>query len=178
MDTDSDKVDVNMPATEAGKTEAVKPAVESGMMDVDDIASWVVLVVDDEPDNLSVPQQLLTHLGAKVYTAENGVAGMKVLDEAKPAPTLVLLDLSMPQMDGWAMLKEIHKRPAVANLPVIAVTAHAMVGDKERTLEAGFDSYISKPFLFDTFLSQIKDCLHDYAHKQKVKHTASDNGHS
>ena len=122
-----------------------------------EVASWTVLIVDDEPDNLIVPQELLKFYGAQVFSAENGRGGLKIL--SKIIPTFVLLDLSMPEMDGWEMLKEIRTNPRLAHLPVIALTAHAMVGDMQRVLDAGFDGYIAKPYWLDTFWVELERCL-------------------
>lgn len=118
------------------------------------IASWVVLIVDDEPDNLGVAMKILDFNGAQVHIAEDGVEGLSILQSI--APTFILLDLSMPNMDGWEMLKHIRQNEATAAVPVIALTAHAMAGDEERALAAGFDGYITKPFRLDSFLSDIK----------------------
>lgn len=123
----------------------------------DDVSQWKVLIVEDDRDNLSVATQLLEFYGAEVRSAENGQQGLELLAEYRP--TLVLLDLSMPSMDGWQMLKRLRADPAMAHLPVIAVTAHAMDGDKQRVLEAGFNGYISKPFRITTFMEEIKRCL-------------------
>jgi len=120
-------------------------------------ANWTVLIVDDELDNLIVAQELLSFYGARVLTAENGKEGLSVIENM--LPTFILLDLSMPEMDGWEMLKHIRATPYWADLPVIALTAHAMVNDMERALAAGFDGYISKPFWLDTFWLEIERCL-------------------
>ncbi|MBI5958192.1 MAG: response regulator, partial [Chloroflexi bacterium] len=121
------------------------------------ITTWTVIIVDDDPDNLTIPKEMLTFLGAQVHTAENGVEGMELLATVKP--TFMLLDLSMPKMDGWEMIKKIRANPETAGIPAIALTAHAMSGDKERVLEAGFNGYISKPFMLDTFLEEIQRCI-------------------
>src|SRR5687768_6701795 len=109
-------------------------------MDTTNIKSWIVLIVDDESDNLNIATKVLTHYGAQVYSAVQGVEGLKIL-ATMPRPTFILLDLSMPIMDGWTMLAEIRANPTYRDLPVIAVTAHAMEGDREKTLQAGFDTY-------------------------------------
>jgi CheY-like chemotaxis protein len=103
-----------------------------------ELASWTVLIVEDEPHNLGVPEGILQHYGAQVFTAENGLEGLKVL--ADVTPTLILLDLSMPQMDGWEMIKRVRANPKMTNVPVVALTAHAWHRDKERVLAAGFDA--------------------------------------
>lgn len=123
----------------------------------EDISHWTVLIIDDDRDNVRIPQLLLTHLGAVVYTASNGEEGLQVLETV--IPTLVLIDLSMPVMDGWTTLKHIRSYQETAHLPVIAVTAHVMKGDQEDVLAAGFDGYIGKPYLINEFLAEIRQCV-------------------
>ncbi len=121
------------------------------------ISNWVVLIVDDEPDNVGVAEKVLRFSGAVTYTAVDGIEGLRMLENV--TPTFILLDLSMPIMDGWTMLEKIRTNPDLRHLVVIALTAHAMHGDRERALEAGFDWYISKPFHIKSFLEEIKACL-------------------
>lgn len=121
---------------------------------------WTVLLVDDEPDNLGVARKVLNHNGAEVYIASNGLEGLLVLEEI--TPTFILLDLSMPEMDGWEMLKVIRDKSNFSMMPVIALTAHAMSGDKERVLEAGFDGYIAKPFRILSLLEDIQHWLSQF----------------
>src|SRR5688500_10696831 len=86
------------------------------------------LVVDDEPDNIGVVVKLLTLLGGEVIAAENGHEG---LDQARSStPDVVLTDLSMPIMSGWEFLYQLRQDPALQHIPVIALTAHAMAGDR------------------------------------------------
>ncbi len=118
---------------------------------------WKILIVDDDPDNLEVAAQFLELVGGEVKTARNGSEGLALLDSFKP--TFILLDLSMPAIDGWEMIKRIRQRPQNASTPVIALTAHAMHGDEERVLQAGFDGYVSKPFMLTSLLQDIKRCL-------------------
>ncbi len=127
-----------------------------------DVAGWVVLVVEDEPDNLDVACQVLMFFGAEVHTAANGIEALAKLKEIKP--TLILMDLSMPKMDGWKAFTEIRSRPEMSAIPVIALTAHAMDSDKKRVNEAGFNGYITKPFMIETFVTDIKNCLERAAH--------------
>jgi two-component system, cell cycle response regulator DivK len=124
---------------------------------VEQIAGWRVLIVDDEPDNLGVPSKVITHYGGKVQTACNGEEALQMLGTYHP--TFILLDLSMPVMDGWTMLGRLRSDPALMNIPVIALTAHAMEVDRERALAVGFDGYISKPFRLDSLLRDITACL-------------------
>jgi CheY-like chemotaxis protein len=122
-----------------------------------DVGSWTILIVDDEPDNVTIAEKIFTHYGALAYKAENGIEGLQVLNAI--TPTFILLDLSMPKMDGWEMLAKIRDNPVTRQIPVIALTAHVMEGDKERVFAAGFNGYIPKPFRFREFLTEIKDCL-------------------
>jgi two-component system cell cycle response regulator DivK len=123
-----------------------------------DVKDWEILVVDDDPDNLDVIRRVLSFYGAQVHTAANGREGLEVLHRIE-SPTLILIDLSMPTVDGWEMLKAIRQDPGLTSLPVIAVTAHAMSGDKDRALGAGFDGYVAKPFMLHTFMDELKRCL-------------------
>jgi two-component system cell cycle response regulator DivK len=123
----------------------------------DEPKQWTVLIVDDEPDNLGVAEKVLSYMGARVHTAQDGLEGMAILEQV--TPTFILLDLSMPQLDGWQMIERLRADPLTVSVPVIALTAHAMHGDKERALAAGFDGYIAKPFRIMTFFKEIQDCL-------------------
>lgn len=130
-----------------------------------EIASWTVLIVDDEPDNIGVAQKILSFYGAQVHIASNGLEGLRILESIRP--TFVLMDLAMPNMDGWGMLREMRANPRNAHIPVIAVTALAMQGDRERVLEAGFNEYIAKPFRLDSFVNQLKACMERLATPEK-----------
>jgi two-component system cell cycle response regulator DivK len=124
-----------------------------------DVSGWFVLIVDDEPDNRSIASKVLTYSGAKVYTAANGAEGLVGLEQF--VPSFILLDLSMPVMDGWEMCRKVRANPKTQHIPIIALTAHAMAGDRERVLESGFDGYIAKPFRLSTFMSEILRCFRD-----------------
>ena len=104
-----------------------------------------ILLIEDNVHNRTVFSTVLRSRGHEVICAEDGEAGLEAL--AKTVPDLVLLDLSLPRMDGWTVARSIREHPdsARSNLTVIALTAHAMKGDRERALEAGCDGYISKP---------------------------------
>lgn len=124
-----------------------------------DVRDWIVLVVDDEQDNLGVANVALTFYGATVYTAQNGLEGIEVMH--KFTPSLILLDLSMPEMDGWEMLKQLKVNPLWEYIPVIAVTAHVLEEDRKRVQEAGFDGYIPKPFRIANLVSSIQAVLRE-----------------
>ncbi len=116
-------------------------------------SSWVVLVVDDMPDNLAVAKTALQFHGAQVYTATDGEEGLKLLQSVQP--TVILLDIRMPKMDGWAMFKSVREDPKLAHIPIIAITAYAMDSDKDEILKAGFNGYIAKPFDVFSFIEEI-----------------------
>jgi two-component system cell cycle response regulator DivK len=123
-----------------------------------------VLIVDDEPDNLAIAKKVLQFSGSTVHTAANGVQGLNAVREVQP--TFILLDLSMPEMDGWQMQKALRADPATEHIPVIALTAHAMAGDRHKVMNAGFDGYIAKPFRLSTFMGEILRCFRELAHNQ------------
>jgi CheY-like chemotaxis protein len=119
--------------------------------------NWRVLVVDDEPDSIDVVTMVLSASGATVFTAANGQDGLEIFKQSQL--TLILTDLSMPDMDGWELLKKIRQSENGHTTPVIALTAHAMSGDKERVMAGGFDGYLSKPLKMFTLLDDLKSCL-------------------
>lgn len=125
-----------------------------------DPKDWTALIVDDEPDNVGVARKVLNYGGATVYVARNGVEGLALLEDVRP--TFVLLDLSMPEMDGWEMFRIMKSDDTLASIPVIALTAHAMAGDKEKVMETGFNGYIAKPFRINSFVAEIQKCLEEY----------------
>jgi CheY-like chemotaxis protein len=119
-----------------------------------------MLVIDDEPDNVGVVVRLLTLMGAEVLSAENGKEG---LEKARAnLPGVIFADLSMPVMSGWQMLHEARQDAALQNIPVIALTAHAMSGDRERVLNAGFAGYISKPIDVPVFIPTLITLLQSF----------------
>lgn len=102
-----------------------------------------ILVVEDNSQNRILLRQVLTHQGYEVIEASEGAAGLKMAREY--IPDIMLLDIQMPVMDGFAVIKELRDTPELQNLKVIAVTSFAMKGDREAALEAGFDDYVTKP---------------------------------
>lgn len=110
------------------------------------MSSEVILVVEDNKDNLTLILDLLESMNYPTLVATDGEQAVKLAAEKKPA--LILLDLSLPQMDGWTAAKLIKQENAPNPMPIIALTAHAMFGDKEKALAAGCDDYVSKPINF------------------------------
>jgi CheY-like chemotaxis protein len=124
----------------------------------DILKGWVILVVDDELDSQEVASRILRHYGAFVYTAVNGKFGLDLARNLRPR--FIVSDLSMPTMDGWRMLQELQQLPTTKDIPVIALTAHAMSGDRERAMAAGFHNYLTKPLTPATFLKDLLGALH------------------
>src|SRR5215211_7162844 len=127
------------------------------MLDWQNISSWQVLLIDDEPDNLEVVAESLEFYGITVETATNGQLGLDRLQTF--TPTLILLDLSMPVMDGWQTLRRIKSNPQMRATPIIALSAHAIIGDEERALNAGFDGYMTKPVNVPTLVEDLRAAL-------------------
>jgi len=108
-----------------------------------------IAVVEDNPDNRLLVQAILDDR-FEVSEYETGTEAVEGLEE--DSPDLVLLDISLPEMDGTEVLAWIRANERLAALPVIALTAHAMTGDRERYLDAGFDDYVTKPILDEDVL--------------------------
>ncbi|MFD8543441.1 HAMP domain-containing protein [Streptomyces sp. NPDC059649] len=118
------------------------------------LANRRILIVDDDIRNVFALTHVLGRVGIKVKYAENGREGLEVLDRT-PDVSLVLMDIMMPEMDGYEMIKAIRQTPRFAELPIIALTAKAMPGDREKAIESGANDYIPKPVDVDRLLSVI-----------------------
>lgn len=125
----------------------------------DILNGWDVLIVDDDANSLDIAQLLLQHHGANVQTATNGQEGLDAI--ARTLPRFILTDISMPVMDGWGMIAALKADPRTASIPIIALTAHAMVSDRQRAIEAGCHNYLSKPLTPSTFIAQLLTLLVD-----------------
>lgn len=124
------------------------------------LKDWTIVIIDDEPDSLELARYLLSFYGADVHTASNGLEGLDLVQEVKPR--FVISDLSMPEVDGWGFLSRLRESGTdVAQTPVIALTAHAMRGDRERAVEAGFHNYLTKPLTATTFIDELLRLLLD-----------------
>lgn len=102
-----------------------------------------ILVVEDNVDNMTLITDILSSLGYEVIQAVDGEEGFRKTEDERP--DLILMDLSLPLMDGWTTTRQIKAREELQAIPVIALTAHAMFGDREKALEAGCDDYLTKP---------------------------------
>jgi CheY-like chemotaxis protein len=102
-----------------------------------------ILVAEDNPVNRELLRELLEGRGYAVLEAGDGQQALQMAEAAPP--DILLLDLGMPVLDGYATVRKIRENPRLANLPVLAVTAYAMRGDREKIMDSGFDGYLSKP---------------------------------
>lgn len=116
-----------------------------------------ILIVEDSPDNMKLFRTLLTLKGHEVTGLPGGEELFATLGARRPE--LVLMDIQMPGKDGFALLAEIRADATFRDLQVIALTAHAMAGDRERALAAGFDGYITKPIDIRLFPDQVAKAL-------------------
>jgi len=114
-----------------------------------------ILVVEDQPDNLKLITALLTLKGHRVVGLPSGEPLVATLLAEHPAPALVLLDIQLPGRDGFSVLADVRKIEGDRPWKVVALTAHAMPGDREKALAAGFDGYISKPIDVRTFADEV-----------------------
>jgi CheY-like chemotaxis protein len=114
-----------------------------------------VLVVDDDVRNIFSLTAALEQHGLEVVFAENGREGIDVLKRT-PGIDVMLVDIMMPEMDGYETMREIRRDPAYRNLPIIAVTAKAMKGDREKCLEAGASDYVAKPIDLDQLMAVLR----------------------
>ncbi|OIO84815.1 MAG: response regulator [Anaerolineae bacterium CG_4_9_14_3_um_filter_57_17] len=116
-----------------------------------------ILYVEDNPDNRMLIRRVLSADGFTVFEAPSATEALKKLQTLRP--DLILMDINMPEMDGYTLTARIRELPNMGGIPVIALTANVMKGDKEKSLEAGCDGYIQKPIDIDTITEQIERFL-------------------
>jgi two-component system cell cycle response regulator DivK len=116
-----------------------------------------ILVVDDQEDNRRILRDLLTNSGFEVVEAETGEQAV-ALAEAQ-VPDLILMDIQLPDIDGYEATRRIKAKPALRATPLIVVTSYALSGDEAKALAAGADAYVSKPFSPRALLAKIREFL-------------------
>ena len=116
-----------------------------------------ILYVEDNDDNVYVVKGRLTRAGFTVLVAVDGEQGVAVATADKP--DLILMDLSLPVLDGWEATRRLKAAPETKGIPVIALSAHAMTGDREKAVDAGCDDYDTKPVDFPRLLGKIRALL-------------------
>jgi two-component system, cell cycle response regulator DivK len=118
-----------------------------------------ILYVEDNDDNIYMLSGRLTRAGYGVVIARDGLEGIRLA--GVEAPDLIVMDLGLPELDGWEATRRLKADPDTARIPIIAISAHAMAGDRERALEAGCDDYDTKPVDFPKLLGKIKALLRE-----------------
>src|SRR5437667_1610366 len=116
-----------------------------------------ILLVEDNEMNRDMLSRRLARKGYEVLIAMDGGQGIEMAQTQ--APELILMDMSLPVVDGWEATRRLKAEPATQNIPVIALTAHAMAGDREKALEAGCDDYDTKPIELPRLLGKIEALL-------------------
>jgi CheY-like chemotaxis protein len=116
-----------------------------------------ILIIDDNEENRDALSRRLQRRGFQVVLAEDGLEGMEKVRLEKP--DVVLMDMNMPKLDGWEATRQLKADQATRNVPIIAVTSHAMTGDRERSLEVGCADYHTKPVEMAKLLGQIEAIL-------------------
>jgi len=116
-----------------------------------------ILYVEDNIDNRTLVRRILMAEGYNLLEAVNAAEALEILKDTKPS--LILMDINMPDMDGYTLTAKIKGLPGFESIPILALTANVMRGDRERSLEAGCDGYIQKPIDIDTLSEQIERFL-------------------
>jgi CheY-like chemotaxis protein len=125
----------------------------------EDLVGRTVLLVDDDPRNIFALSSALERRGMRVLTATTGMEAIELV-KSTPELAIVLMDIMMPEMDGYQTIGRIREEPAYRRLPIIALTAKAMKGDREKCLEAGASDYLAKPVNTEQLLSALRMWLH------------------
>jgi two-component system, cell cycle response regulator DivK len=127
----------------------------------------IVLIVEDNLDNYELVRFLLGRAGYDTRWARTGREGISMAKEEKP--DLILMDLSLPEMDGWTATERIKSDPETKHIPIAALTAHTLPGDRKRALEAGCDGYLSKPMNIALFTDTVANLINKTSTKLKRK---------
>lgn len=113
-----------------------------------------ILVVEDNEMNLDMLTRRLSRRGHEILIATDGAQGIEITRREKPE--LILMDMSLPVLDGWQATRQLKNDPSVNHIPIIALTAHAIAGDREKALAAGCDEYEAKPIKFPQLMAKIE----------------------
>ena len=116
-----------------------------------------ILIVEDNPMNLDMLSRRLLRAGYQIVSAENGLLGVEAA--RREQPDLILMDLSLPEIDGWEATRRIKADPACRHIPIVALTAHALTSDRESALAAGCSDFDTKPVEMARLLTKIKTLL-------------------
>ena len=121
------------------------------------MGSSAVLLVEDNDINRDMLTRRLTRAGLTVITAADGISALEMMREHQPG--VVLMDMTLPILDGWEATQKAKEDPVITEIPIIALTAHAMAADKERAMSAGCSEYETKPIDFPALLAKIYQFL-------------------
>lgn len=116
-----------------------------------------ILYIEDNEQNLYLVKFLLEKHGYEVFSAMDGQEGIDSVTRVQP--DLILLDIQLPRMDGYAVARQLRTKQDLAGIPIVAVTSYAMAGDRDKAFEAGCNGYIEKPINPDTFIQQVEQHL-------------------
>lgn len=116
-----------------------------------------IAIIEDNPDNLELMAYLLKQFGYELVTAIDGEEGLKLVEREKP--DLIICDIQLPKLNGYQIAKNLKANKLLAHIPLVAVTAYSMVGDRDKILASGYDNYISKPIDPELFVKEIQRLL-------------------
>ncbi len=116
-----------------------------------------ILYIEDDSSNRLLVRRILEAEGYSVTEAVDGLTGLEIAVQVQP--DLILLDINLPEMDGYDLARRFRETPGLRQVPILALTANVMKGDRERTLEAGCDGYVQKPIDVDRLPEQVKEIL-------------------
>jgi len=126
-----------------------------------------ILVVEDNIDNYELVRTILGLAGYDTFLAVNGRDGVNAARKQKP--DLILMDMALPEMDGWDATKRIRQDPETAHIPMVALTVHTLPRERKRALDAGVDAYLPKPFDASQFLQVVENTLRESKKKKESK---------
>lgn len=121
------------------------------------LADWRVLVVEDEADSMEVVQQILGFQGIKCLSAPTAEDALEILENT--VPTLIIIDLALPGMNGWDLLDEIKHQPHLSQTPCVAVTAYHSLEVAQEAIAVGFDAYFPKPIEATSFVRELQSIV-------------------
>lgn len=132
-----------------------------------------ILIIEDNPANMELMAYLLKAFGHTPLYAHDGLEGIDVA--RREMPDVIICDVNLPKLDGYEVVRDLKSRPALRAIPVVAVTALAMVGDREKMLNAGFDGYLPKPIEPETFVAQVERFIGTdlYSRRDRVVETSA-----
>jgi CheY-like chemotaxis protein len=125
-----------------------------------------LLLVEDNEDNRIIYSTVLRHLGYRVIEAQDGVEAVELARTAQP--DLILMDISIPRMDGWEATRILRGDSRTSAIPIVALTAHALADDRERAAEVGFSSYLAKPIEPRVVVAEVRRWIGDGAAKKPL----------